>query len=332
MSSLRQLAKKVARRSGRSTQPQRRPRWVSSAPNPPNPDLIDSFRFFAIIGSWMEADVIASTIANAFVQGCERVYLVDNASPDGTLEAGIAAGGIEGRSFATDEYDEQLRLDIMNRVVDDVNATCADDHIWWLYIDADEFPNGPGGMTLREYLASLDRAFRVVGARFLNHYPSGAPEYVAGEHPIDRQPLCEELSENICAGKHRKHPLLRHDKGGNAIHSGIGFHRAHVASDEPLLEPDVPIIEHHFPYRLYETSRMRLEVLCGGGRAREGDIATGHMLPRFRSLDAVYAQRWSEVENFLDGRPAYGVTLHQWSELVDDPATVVPRWYGDATD
>jgi cyclopropane fatty-acyl-phospholipid synthase-like methyltransferase len=77
---------------------------------------------------------------------------------------------------------------------------------------------------------------------------------------------------------------------------------------------------------------MRLEVLCGGGRAREGDIATGHMLPRFRSLDAVYAQRWSEVENFLDGRPAYGVTLHQWSELVDDPATVVPRWYGDATD
>ena len=48
-------------------------------------------------------------------------------------------------------------------------------HIWWLWLDADEFPHGPRGLTVREYLETLDRRYRIVGARFINHFPSGEP-------------------------------------------------------------------------------------------------------------------------------------------------------------
>ena len=38
------------------------------------------------------------------------------------------------------------------------------EHIWWLWLDADEFPHAPAGATVREFLEPLDRRFRVVGA------------------------------------------------------------------------------------------------------------------------------------------------------------------------
>ena len=43
------------------------------------------------------------------------------------------------------------------------------------------------------------------------------------------------------------------------------------------------------------------------------DDATGHMLPRFRSLDAVYAQDWNRVENIMPTQPAVGVHLKKWA-------------------
>jgi hypothetical protein len=211
--------------------------------------------------------------------------------------------------------------------VEEVSTATDADHIWWLYIDADEFPHGPGGQTIREYLSGLDERFRVVGARFLNHYPSEVPEFIPGRHPLDFQPLCEEMTENVCPDQHRKHPLLRHDRGGDRLRARIGFHTGVTDSGAQVLEPDVPIIEHHFPFRCYESSRARLEALCGTGRARSDDIATGHMLPRFRSFEAVYNQQWDLVENFLPDRPPFGVSLQPWTELVGPEDHVVRRWY-----
>ena len=66
--------------------------WVKRRRNPAWPDVLDDFRLFAIIGTWMEADVIEATVRNAFTQGCERVFLVDNDSPDDTVERALAAG------------------------------------------------------------------------------------------------------------------------------------------------------------------------------------------------------------------------------------------------
>lgn len=284
------------------------------------------FRLFAVLGTWMESDVVEACIGNAMTQGCERVFLVDNDSPDDTVARAERAGAEVARTFSTDHYDEQLRLKLMNDVVREESRDQDADHVWWLWLDADEFAHGPGGTTLRDYLAKLDRRFRVVGTRYFNHYPSAAPHYVPGRHPLDYQPLCEELSPPFCAERHRKHPLQRWDRDAPPIICDLGFHRA--SSDAVLVEPAGGAFLHHFPFRDEATSRARLDVLCdaNGGRAREDDPATAHMIPRYRSLEAVYSGRWDDVENFMPGK-GNGVSLQPWSERVDAADRVVARWY-----
>jgi hypothetical protein len=323
------LARRVTRRSG----PRRRRPWVQVAPNPEAPEPLGSFRLFAVVGAWAEEDVIGATVANAFTQGAERVYLVDNASPDATVAEAVRAGAIVAEVFRTPRYDEHLRLAIMNAVVTRVSVSEPDDHIWWLFLDADEFPHGPGGRTIREHLAGLDRRFRVVGARFFNHFPDVKPEYVPGRHPLDFQPLCEEMPVRLCRMGHRKHPLLRWDRGRPRIYAGVGFHRA-LCEERPLLEPETGVFVHHFPFREEATSRRRLELLCRAGddgeaRAREGDPAAAGMRPRWRSLDAVYRQDWANVENYAPPpAPPVGVSPRPWGELVAPEDAVVARWYG----
>ena len=45
---------------------------------------------YAIICTWNEEDIIASTVRHAFAQGCDKVFVVDNGSTDATQE-GCAA-------------------------------------------------------------------------------------------------------------------------------------------------------------------------------------------------------------------------------------------------
>lgn len=186
----------------------------------------------------MEADIAGATVRNALAQGCERVYLVDNASSDDTVAAACAEGAILARSFRTESYDEGLRLRHMNEVVREVSEAEPGRRFWWLFMDGDEFHHGPFGMTLFDYLSTLDVRFRVVGARFFNHYPGNPPHYVPGSHPLDFQPLCEEVSYPMCPRGHRKHPLIQFDKDGPAINVSKGFHLVHCA--EPLYEPQQP--------------------------------------------------------------------------------------------
>ena len=301
-----------------------------SGPNGEEPQTLPSFRLFAIIGAWMEADVIGATVANARAQGCERVYLVDNNSHDDTVREAVSAGAVLARTFATEKYDEVLRLNIMNDVVAEVSGAQGDDHIWWLWLDADEFPHGPRGLTIREFLATLDRKFRIVGARFMNHYPSEEPAYIPGYHPLDFQPLCEEHRMG-CALEHRKHSLQRFDRVGPAILCDRGFHRA-SSETRPLLEPNEAIYLHHFPYRAESVTRQRLATLCGtdefgNTRVVDGDDAADGMVPRFATLDAVYRQDWKNVRNYRhDG--AFSVAApNPWNELVDEADSAAVRWY-----
>jgi hypothetical protein len=317
------LMRRVTRRGPSRKSPQT---WSRVEDNEPGPMPLDEFRLFAVLGTWMEADVVAACVDNAKTQGCERIFLVDNDSPDDTVERAVDAGAEVARIFATDHYDEDLRMRLMNEVVEEASSAQEADHVWWLWLDADEFAHGPSGQTLREHLGQLDRRFRIVGTRYFNHYPSDAPQYVPGKHPLDFQPLCEELAPPFCAQRHRKHPLQRWDRDAPPIICEAGFHRAH--SDAALIEPTEGAFLHHFPFREEATSRARLDVLCNvsGGRAREDDPATAHMVPRYRSLEAVYAQRWGEVENFMPGK-GHGVTLVPWSELVSESDRHVARWY-----
>jgi glycosyltransferase involved in cell wall biosynthesis len=304
--------------------------WVAAQDQPASPNVLADFRLFAIIGTWMEEDVIAATVANAFVQGCERVYLVDNDSADGTVREAVAAGAELAQVFSTDRYDEVLRLKIMNQIVQTVSEASGSDYVWWLWLDADEFPHGPRGTTIREYLEPLDRRFRVVGARFINHFPDREPAYVTGFHPLDFQPLCEEHLLG-CALKHRKHPLQRFDRRGAQIICDRGFHRA-TSAERPLIEPTEAIYLHHFPYRDPHVTRRRLAMLCGTdetGRTRvqEGDDAADGMVPRFETLDAVYRGDWEHVRNYrFDGEFSVARPV-PWTQLAGPEDLPVRRWY-----
>ena len=158
----------------------RRPRLHAGrcGPNPPNPDLLGDFRLFAVVKSWMDEDIIEATVRNAFAQGVERVYVIDNGSDDETVARAEAAGAVIAEVYHTKQFNPRLAQVLINGVVARESLRCGERYIWWLHLDSDEFPEGPDGLTVREYLATLDRRFRIVGAEFLNHLPSGKPEYL----------------------------------------------------------------------------------------------------------------------------------------------------------
>jgi len=110
------------------------PSWVLARANERvAPRVMPGPRMFAVLGTWMEADIVASTIRNAFAQGAERVYLVDNGSTDGTLETARMEGAVVARSYRTDHYDEDLRLHHMNGVVSEISHSEGDQQLWWLF-------------------------------------------------------------------------------------------------------------------------------------------------------------------------------------------------------
>jgi glycosyltransferase involved in cell wall biosynthesis len=301
---------------------------VVSAPNPADPETLTHFRFFAVLGTWMEEDIVEATVRNAFAQGVEAVYLVDNASTDATVERAVAAGATLAESFETRVYEEHVRVLFMNAVVARESLACGAEHVWWLWLDADEFPEGPDGMTIAEYLRTLDRRFRLVGSTFYNHYPSGKPEYIPGFHPLDFQPLCERyvrVLPRFCDQWHFKHPLQRFDNTGPFVMSIIGFHSANTMNPAPLLEPVGGIVTHHVQYREESFTRARMERLCGGvGRnTYNHSIGNTEIGKRFASLDAIYAQRWGDVDNLRVREANRGVHPQPWN----GPAPAHP-WYG----
>ncbi len=75
-------------------------RWIrqvqfpqGSRPNPEDPDLLTDFLLFAVVKTWMDEDIIEATVRNAFAQGVDCVFLVDNASTDSTLDRAASRWG-----------------------------------------------------------------------------------------------------------------------------------------------------------------------------------------------------------------------------------------------
>ena len=240
--------------------PPRRVPWVTGVDFATTEPLA-GFRLFAIIGAWMEEDVIAATVANVFTQGCERVFLVDNNSSDGTVREAVAAGAELAEVFETEQYDEVLRLEVMNRVVREQSERDGSDHIWWLWLDADEFPHGPRAddprvpRTARSALPHRRRALRQPFSRPCSRVRRGPA-------PARLPTAVRRASTGVRLLKHRKHSLQRFDRAGIEIRSDRGFHRA-TSAEVPLLEPLEAIYLHHFPYREGGGDAPAARWLCG---------------------------------------------------------------------
>ena len=309
-------------------------RWSKPEPQPRTPIPLTGVRVNAIIAPWCEADVIASSVNNAYAQGCDRVLIIDNNSPDDTVQEASAAGAEIARVYDTDHFDEFRRMSEIRDVVEEYSQASGEKHVWWLICDADEFSHGPSGTTIQEYVSSLDRRFRVVGARVFNHYPSGEPANVTGCHPLDFQPLCQEVRIAPCSLRHWKHPLFRWDVGGSWIGPVNSCHRMGIRS-ERLIEPEIGIFLHHFQFRERHTTFDRLQRLCeprdGGDRRtalQEGRLGReSGATRRLATLEYVYAGQWDRVElPSVDGHKK-GVRLKPWNEQVSPADAAVLRWY-----
>lgn len=297
-------------------------------PNPADPDVLPEFRFFAVIKTWMDEDIIEATVRNAMAQGAEAVYLVDNGSTDATVTRAEAAGAVLGDSYETDVFEGRISQILINAVIARHSLSCRAPFVWWLLLDSDEFPEGPDGLSIRQYLQTLDRRFRLVGSSYLNHFPSGKPEYIPGFHPIDFQTLCEPfapLKHRPCERGHWKHPLQRFDRDGLFVASSEGFHSATVRTGVPLVEPLGGIITHHFQYRDESLTRAKLEWICGPGSTRTAlheSIGNKGFVTRRRSLDAVYGQRWNDVASLPNLHRSGGIDPAPWPH-----SGRVRRWY-----
>ena len=292
--------------------------------NPVAAAPLDHLRIFAVIKSWMDEDIIEATVRNAVAQGAENVYLVDNASTDATVANAEAAGAITAEVYETEAFDGRLVQPLVNAVVARESLRSGAEHVWWMLLDSDEFPEGPDGATVKEYLAGLDRRFRLVGATFLNHLPEDKPEYVTGYHPLDFQPLYytfEPLNNPPCPLGHWKHPLQRFDRHGQFLLSNEGAHTAFAS--ERLIEPTAGIVVHHFQYRDEAFTRAKLELVESSGRDGLHESAGWRSFARRRqSLEAVYSHRWDEVDTLPNRQAESSTHPLRWTNLA-----TTGRWY-----
>lgn len=306
-----------------------KPRY--SEDNPPQPDVIRDPLLYATIKAWNEEDVIEATVRNAFAQGAQKVFLIDNGSDDTTVGRAEDAGATVAERVDSGYFDDDLLVALINGVVARESVSAGADQVWWLHLDSDEFPAGPGHRTVREHLETLDRRFRVVGSSVLNHLPTPgtSPAYLAGYHPLDFMPSCYEqrAGGNGCMQRHYKHPLQRFDRDRSFVSNGVGAHYALSPDTAVAREPAEGIVLHHFQYRDQERTRDALEKLAGPRSTRSKhfeDRTVNNAEERLRNLDNVYAGRWDEV--LID--PRGDATL---ASMKPEPWPLEPRrWYAQA--
>ena len=143
-----------------------------------------------------EADMIEETLRHA-ARWCDRIFVLDNGSTDGTWEKVLALAEVEPRvvpfKTAAVPYRDSLRGEVFNHY----RHECAPGD-WWCKLDADElYYDNP-----RDFLASVPRHHHVVwGVNFqfyftdadVARYEQDArryPPYTPAEQAL-RYYLCE---------------------------------------------------------------------------------------------------------------------------------------------
>ena len=202
---------------------------------------------------WNEEDIIESSIRHLFAQGCSNVFIVDNASTDKTVENAIRAGAILAAQFESKYFDEFHKISYLNSVVKKYNEQIDTEYIWWLYVDADEFPNIDSNLTIFDFLKSLDVSIRAVQGYMFHHIPTHHPHYISSYHPVDFQPVCTK-------SKISKIPLLRYDKNKPHLYSDGGAHTFDTCGERISTLNDILHI-NHFNFRRPENTIKRIKQL-----------------------------------------------------------------------
>ena len=297
------------------------------------------FRLICMLSSWYEGDIIAAQIANCRHHGCDEVCLLDNDSPDDTVRVAKHSGIDIVRSYSTEFYRDELRVRLLNEWIREIVHSNADEELWVLTLDADEMIQVPRGLTLREFIGSLDSMINTFGTYSFDHYPTDKPENIPGQHPADLQPYGWVRKSTFCSpAKHWKHPIVRYTRGHHFACQTRGLHIPFVSGNAFLVEPSESLWLHHFPFREESATRARLTALCtpsselgGHHRSIVDDVRLNGegAIKRHRSLDLIYSQQWDSVElpHSQIEQKKIGVDVKHWSELMRPDEYEPLRWY-----
>jgi hypothetical protein len=284
---------------------------------------------YAIISSWYDSDIIYDTVRNCFNNGCTKVFLLDNDSPDNSVSEAIRAGAEVAEIYHTDYYDDDLRIRKQNEFVQRIVESEKHRELWFLSLDSDEFPTGYASDTIQQTLGRIPGDIRTIGSSAIDLYPLKDQIHTIGQHPASCYTHgINRIARCYCELSHWKHVALRYFNGVFDIAQGRGNHRpAHIRPNRTIYEApswNLPIF--HVPIRNEVNARARLTALCsktnkqGHHRSIGDDLVIGGQgaIKRFHSLDMIYQQQWDKVElphSQMYGRDIVGICPYPWKAL-----------------
>lgn len=259
-------------------------------------------KIIAVVSTWNDEDIIGASCIHLKQQGVDRIVILDNDSSDGSVSEAINNGADEGRIYSTEFYDDDLRIRLQNEIARD-EVLSAKGSCWVLSLDADEFVHGWKGDSIRNTLSSLPPQFRTVGSWSLDLYPESPSGYIRLTHPLQSMTHGVLRRSDFCGKWHWKHVALRYTDGIFDLSQTRGNHiPAGTEAAGRVYEPseiNLPLI--HAPWRNRAEAEWRLNLLCGGGKARRSKMdddvtGSGGAIRRLKNLENVYGGLWDRVE------------------------------------
>jgi hypothetical protein len=296
-----------------------RRRYVSSwqtFSNLERPHTRNDEELLGIVSVWDEEDIIYATVRNLFIQGVSKVFVIDDDSDDSTVAEATAAGATIVKYQSDGVYSELRRSERIRKLIND-QTSLAGRPLWWIVADADEFPRGPNGLTVREFLSTIPSDVEVVGSRVLEHYPDCSSVIEARHHPIDQLVNARWYRNPYCAALHWKHQLMRVEKPDQPYMLPGQHTIAYGESDRPVIESRQAILMDHFPLRNRARTEAKLRLAAEGRYANSPDSFTKWRLKsRLRMLELVYSERYDIIPNSFPAELKTGIDVYHWHELV----------------
>ncbi len=285
-------------------------------PGPTSPESRARPLIYAVTAVWNEDDIVYALIEHLRGQGVDRILVIDDASDDATVEEAVAAGAEVIRYASDGIYSEALRIARVRDAIASETESAGGD-VWWLVVDADEFPVGPDGTTVRDLVERVPAWVDVVGSRVLDHVP-GPVEYVPRQPPVPFFPLARWFANGFCARGHWKHPLMRVRRAGD-VYPMPGHHTVATADGRRAREYAPTLLTHHFPLRGRSRTEQKLARSAEpGGRygASPDSFTRARIAQRIEALDALYARRYDRVSAAFSGQRRVGIAVSDWRTLV----------------
>lgn len=281
-------------------------------------DPVDDVVLYGLTKVWNEDDVIYATVRNLLLEGVDEVLVIDDDSDDDTAAEAEAAGATVLHQPSDGVFLERRRTEHLLEVIEQRTAAVGGE-VWWIVVDADEFPRGPAGGTIRDLVRRLPADVDTVGSRVLEHYPSRNSAPAPRFHPLDQLPMAHWHEHPACPAGHWKHQLLRVRRPAE-LRFMPGRHTIAAPPErKPVVESAESLLMHHFPLRGLERTdhKLRASVTATGRYTRSRDsFLIGRVERRRRMLRLAYQERYDEVPNLFPGRPKVGVSPCDWRELV----------------